>query len=232
MQPPDAMPAALEGIRVVELCDERGEFLGRLLANLGAEVIKVEPPGGASSRNIGPFYQDQPGAERSIYWWHFNIGKLGVTLDLHQEEGLDLLHRLLHDADVLIESFGPERTGKRRSGRMGRSPCPLPPPCGGIDQRLRARRTMGRLRRQRPGRPRIERPYDGDGVPPRTGGKIRRSSDSAPDAPVVATARLRRHDGRPGHAENTGPRRAGGSGSTSHFTERPTTPQRTTRPGT
>ncbi len=107
MQPPDAMPAALEGIRVVELCDERGEFLGRLLANLGAEVIKVEPPGGASSRDIGPFYQDQPGAERSIYWWHFNIGKLGVTLDLHQEEGLDLLHRLLHDADVLIESFGP-----------------------------------------------------------------------------------------------------------------------------
>lgn len=108
MQSADMLTGALDGIRVVEVSDARGEFLGRLLAGLGAEVIKVEPTIGSASREIGPFFMNQPGPEQSIYWWQYNIGKLGVTLDLSQEDGIGVLHGLLHDADLLIESFGPK----------------------------------------------------------------------------------------------------------------------------
>ena len=109
MEPLDinGLASPLEGIRVIELADARGEFCGRLLGNLGAQVVKVEPPGGSSSREIGPFYEDTEGPERSIYWWQYNIGKQGVTLDASKPEGLDLLGKLLDTADVLIESYGP-----------------------------------------------------------------------------------------------------------------------------
>ena len=111
--PPGTMPP-LDGIRVLEVADHRGEFCGRLLANLGAEVIKVEPPGGSPSRRIGPFFQDVPDPERSLFWWQYNLGKRGVTLDLGRPEGVGILERLAEKADVLIESFGPgglERVG-------------------------------------------------------------------------------------------------------------------------
>ena len=109
MQPldPEAVESPLKGLRVVELADQRGEFCGRLMANLGAEVIKVEPPGGSPSRRIGPFYEDTPEPERSLYWWQYNVGKRGVTLDAGRPEGVQLLGRLLDTADVLIESEGP-----------------------------------------------------------------------------------------------------------------------------
>lgn len=97
----------LEGIRVVEIADHRGEFCGRLLANLGADVVKVEPPGGSTGRGIGPFYQNEPGLEKSLFWWHYNAGKRGVTLDLQRAAGIGVLERLLGGADVLIETLGP-----------------------------------------------------------------------------------------------------------------------------
>ncbi len=68
------MTGFLSHIKVLELGDEKGEFCGKLFAGAGADVIKVEPPGGSSTRSIGPFYQDRPDPERSLYFWHFNFG--------------------------------------------------------------------------------------------------------------------------------------------------------------
>src|SRR5262245_30249239 len=98
---------ALDGVRVIELADRWGEFCGRLLAGLGAEVIKVEPPEGAPSRRIGPFYEGQPGPERSLHFWQYNLGKQGVTLDLTIAEGRDRLRQLVEGADVILESYAP-----------------------------------------------------------------------------------------------------------------------------
>ena len=65
---------ALTGIRVIELADEQAEYCGLTLAGLGADVIKVEPPGGNSTRRIGPFYQDREDPERSLFFWQYNRG--------------------------------------------------------------------------------------------------------------------------------------------------------------
>ena len=100
---------ALEGLRVVELAHERGTFAGKLLADMGAEVIVVEPPVGAAMRSYGPFYKDEPGAEHSLYWWHYNTSKRGVTLDLESPGGRELFSRLVRGADVLIEAEDPGR---------------------------------------------------------------------------------------------------------------------------
>jgi crotonobetainyl-CoA:carnitine CoA-transferase CaiB-like acyl-CoA transferase len=98
---------ALEGIRVIELADEKGEFLGKLLAGFGADVLKVEPPGGSPSRRIGPFYGDAPDPEKSLFFWHYNQAKRGVTLDLDTEAGRRALERLALGADVLLETYRP-----------------------------------------------------------------------------------------------------------------------------
>ena len=68
-------------VRVLELGDEKGEFCGKLFAGAGADVIKIESPGGGPTREIGPFYHDQPHPDRSLYFWHYNLGKRGLTLD-------------------------------------------------------------------------------------------------------------------------------------------------------
>jgi crotonobetainyl-CoA:carnitine CoA-transferase CaiB-like acyl-CoA transferase len=99
------MPGLLSHVKVVELGDEKGEFCGKLFAGAGADVIKVEPPGGGSTRSIGPFYQDQPDAERSLYFWHFNFGKRGVTLDINTSEGKALLRDLLAQTTIVIDSL-------------------------------------------------------------------------------------------------------------------------------
>ncbi|HMO96056.1 MAG TPA: CoA transferase, partial [Tepidiformaceae bacterium] len=64
------MSGPLEGIRVIELCDAPGQLAGKLLADMGADVVKVEPPGGSTARQIGPFVDDQPGPERSLNFWY------------------------------------------------------------------------------------------------------------------------------------------------------------------
>lgn len=93
----------LDGIRVVEIGDERTAYCGRLMAGLGADLIKVEPPEGCATRRIGPFYEDQPGPERSLFWWHYGLGKRSVVLDLTSAEGMHDLERLLASADVLLD---------------------------------------------------------------------------------------------------------------------------------
>ena len=74
--------SALEGMRVVEIANERCAFAGKLMGDMGADVILVEAPGGAPSRNHPPFVDDQPGPNRSLYWWHYNTSKRSVVLDL------------------------------------------------------------------------------------------------------------------------------------------------------
>ncbi len=99
----------LSPYRVLDLSDERGLLCGQLLADLGADVIKVEPPGGLAARAIGPFLHDTPGPERSLYWWSYNRNKRGITLDLERPAGRELLKRLAARADFLIESSAPGR---------------------------------------------------------------------------------------------------------------------------
>jgi len=89
---------------VVDLADERGEMCGRMLSDLGADVLRVEPPGGSASRTLPPFASD---GETSLYFALRNAGKRGVVLDLETAAGHEALHALLADADVLLESFAP-----------------------------------------------------------------------------------------------------------------------------
>lgn len=102
---------ALSGYRVLDLCDERGLFCGRILADLGADVIVVEPPGGSPARRLGPFYHDSPHVEGSLFWWVYAANKRSITLDLATPEGQDLLRRLAARAHFLIEPFGPGYMG-------------------------------------------------------------------------------------------------------------------------
>jgi crotonobetainyl-CoA:carnitine CoA-transferase CaiB-like acyl-CoA transferase len=99
----------LSTLKVLDLTDHQGWFCGRLLADMGAEVVKVEPPGGDPSRNLGPFFGDIPHPERSLYWFSYNAGKKGITLNLESPRGRELLRGLSLKADCLIESFPPGR---------------------------------------------------------------------------------------------------------------------------
>lgn len=97
-------PGALTGLRVIELADEQAEYCGLALAGLGADVVKVEPPGGSPTRRIGPFYEDRDDPERSLFFWQYNRGKRSMVLDLHQAADREQFHGLLATADVLLDS--------------------------------------------------------------------------------------------------------------------------------
>jgi len=97
----------LAGLRVIELGGENGQWTGKLLADMGADVIKLEPPEGCAERRIGPFAGDVPEINRSLFFWAHNTSKRGVTLDLEHADGPPLLRRLLAGADVLLDSLPP-----------------------------------------------------------------------------------------------------------------------------
>ncbi len=99
----------LDGVRVIELADAHGEWCGKLLADMGAGVIKIEPPAGAATRAVGPFVDDQPHPDRSLYFWHYNTGKRSATLDVDEPDGASRLRALLATADVFIETLPPGR---------------------------------------------------------------------------------------------------------------------------
>ena len=103
----DYGPGLLAPYRVLDLTDSRGLLCGKMLADLGADVVQVEPPGGSDARRIGPFYQDEPGVERSLFWWAHCANKRGISLDITTADGAALLRRLVADADFLIESADP-----------------------------------------------------------------------------------------------------------------------------
>jgi crotonobetainyl-CoA:carnitine CoA-transferase CaiB-like acyl-CoA transferase len=97
----------LAGLRVLELADEKGQFCGKLMADLGADVIKIEPPGGQSTRSVGPFLDDIPHHERSLSFWHYNTSKRGISLNLERPQGRDLFRRLVLKADIILETYAP-----------------------------------------------------------------------------------------------------------------------------
>jgi len=94
----------LDGVRVVEWADERAEYVGMVLAGLGAEVIKLEPVGGSATRRIGPFLDDEPGPDRSLYFWQYNRGKRSIVLDPRSAADREHLDGLLRDADVFLST--------------------------------------------------------------------------------------------------------------------------------
>ncbi|HJU15471.1 MAG TPA: CoA transferase [Stellaceae bacterium] len=100
----DAGPGILAGLRVIEIADERAEYTGLLLAGLGAEVVKIEPPEGNATRRIGPFLEDRPGPERSLFFWTYNRNKKSVVLDLREPPGRAHLLNLLAGADILLDA--------------------------------------------------------------------------------------------------------------------------------
>jgi len=97
----------LKDCRVLDLSNELGFLCGKILGDLGADVIKLEPPGGDPSRNIGPFYQDIPHPEKSLYWFAHNNNKRGITLNIETTDGRELFKRLIKTTDIVIESFTP-----------------------------------------------------------------------------------------------------------------------------
>jgi crotonobetainyl-CoA:carnitine CoA-transferase CaiB-like acyl-CoA transferase len=102
---------ALTGVRVLELAHERCALAGKLLADMGADVILIEPPGGAPTRLYPPFLDDTPGPDRSLHWWHYHTSKRGIVLDLDTDAGRADFTGLVATADVLLESEPIARLG-------------------------------------------------------------------------------------------------------------------------
>jgi benzylsuccinate CoA-transferase BbsE subunit len=95
----------LSRYRALDLTDEKGMMCGKVLADLGMEVIKVEPPGGDRARNIGPFFHNQPDPQKSLFWFALNVNKRGITLNVKSEDGRGILKQLIPRVDLIIESF-------------------------------------------------------------------------------------------------------------------------------
>jgi crotonobetainyl-CoA:carnitine CoA-transferase CaiB-like acyl-CoA transferase len=112
--PGNLSPAALAGLRVVDLTDLRGALAGRMLAELGADVVKVEPPSGDPGRLRPPFAGNQAAPDRSLPFLYRNAGKRGVVIDLDGEGGRERFAKLCDQADVLIENLGPIEQSRRR----------------------------------------------------------------------------------------------------------------------
>ena len=101
------MDGPLAGLQVLELADEKGQFCGKLLGDLGADVVKIEPPGGERNRHIGPFLDDIPHPERSLFLLVYNTSKRRITLNLQTADGRQLFAQLAATADIILETFRP-----------------------------------------------------------------------------------------------------------------------------
>ncbi len=97
----------LSPYRALDLTDEQGLLCGKILGDLGADVIKIERPGGDPARNLGPFYHDEPDPEKSLFWFALNTSKRGITLDIETVDGQGIFKKLVETADFVIESFPP-----------------------------------------------------------------------------------------------------------------------------
>ena len=109
-------PQALEPYRVLDLTHIIGWTCGKLLADLGADVVKIEPPGGDLDRRLGPFYRDAPHPERSLPWFAAHTNKRGITLNLDSADGQTLWPALVSHADFIVESFPPGFMDQRGIG--------------------------------------------------------------------------------------------------------------------
>jgi len=105
------MGLSVEGIlspyRVLDLAGEIGLMCGKILGDLGADVIKIERPGGDPTRSIGPFFNDEPDPEKSLFWFALNTNKRGITLDIEKTDGKEIFIELIKISDFVIESFSP-----------------------------------------------------------------------------------------------------------------------------
>ncbi len=97
----------LERYRCLDVSGESGLFCGKILGDLGADVIKVEKPGGDPSRMRGPFYGKKADPEKSLYWLALNVNKRGVSLNIETGQGQDIFRRLVSTSDMVVESFPP-----------------------------------------------------------------------------------------------------------------------------
>src|SRR5919109_4010963 len=99
----------LTGYRVLDLAGPPGFHCAKLLADMGADLIKVEPPGGDEARRVPPFKDDSPHPEKSLYFLHFNTNKRSITLDIEKPDGRAIFLELARKADVVIETARPGR---------------------------------------------------------------------------------------------------------------------------
>lgn len=99
---------ALDDLRVLDLSGQvAGPFCAKMLGDFGADVVKLEPPGGEAGRLLPPFVADVPGPERSAFFLYLNTSKRSVTLDITIPAGAAVFRRLAAAADVVVESFAP-----------------------------------------------------------------------------------------------------------------------------
>lgn len=120
----------LSPYRALDLTDEKGLLCGKILGDLGADVIKIERPGGDLARSIGPFYHDETDPEKSLFWFAFNTSKRGITLDIETADGQETFKSLVKGTDLVIESFPPgymEQLGLHAPPRL-LTPCYITPP--------------------------------------------------------------------------------------------------------
>ena len=97
----------LSHIKVLDLSDEKGQLCGKFLADLGATVIKVEPPYGDLARIKAPFFHDEQSKEKSLFWFSNNAGIKSITLNLEEQKGRQILNKLVKKVDLIVESFTP-----------------------------------------------------------------------------------------------------------------------------
>ncbi|MEE3141112.1 MAG: CoA transferase, partial [Chloroflexota bacterium] len=99
---------ALDGVKVLDLTHHiAGPWCTKLLADYGADVLKVERPEGDPARSMPPFYHDEVNQEKSLLFLYLNTCKRGITLNLKTLQGRRMLRELVKDADVLVENFSP-----------------------------------------------------------------------------------------------------------------------------
>jgi benzylsuccinate CoA-transferase BbsE subunit len=110
------MSGNLAGLRVLDLTGEPGFLAGMLLGELGADVIKIEPPGGDPVRRRPPFWGGAPDPERALGWLAHNTSKRGITLDLERPRGREVFLALCERADVLLETEPPGALAARGLG--------------------------------------------------------------------------------------------------------------------
>lgn len=106
------MDTLLDSVRVLDLTDENGLFCGKILGDMGADVIVVEPPSGNPARRRGPFFQDIPHLEKSLFWFALNTNKRSITLNLENADGVELFKILVKNADFVIHTFSPHYLDK------------------------------------------------------------------------------------------------------------------------
>src|SRR5699024_7835000 len=96
-----------QGIKVIELGDELTQYAGKLLASMGAEVIKVEPLQGVESRRVRRFYKDEFDINQSLYFWHYNTNKKSIEYDITVKENQEQMYKLISEADIVLDGNKP-----------------------------------------------------------------------------------------------------------------------------